>query len=248
MFVVAAGSASPVLRAVLPRAAALQVQPRSARPERRVAQAQRTPFLSRRAVVGLAAAAPLPAAAVFEKQLEDLSLAFDGGPGEKELLKLQLARSDLQELARKLQTEELRDGKDDGVIVLRTLAAQLSGIPSVVETAAESMPSLREKQSKARALAEDFAKEFKAIRQGARDGEAAAQLRGTEGALRALDNLLALAATKYKLPELPQAGTPFSKDPEQFAAQYFGFLSCEGQGVERIKGSNTCSDKKLKKK
>ena len=43
------------------------------------------------------------------------------------------------------------------------------------------MPSLREKQPKAQALSERFAEEFKAIRQGARDGKAASQLQGTPG-------------------------------------------------------------------
>ena len=34
----------------------------------------------------------------------------------------------------------------------------------------------------------------------------------------------------------------YSSDPSKFAAQYFGFLSCEGQGLERIPGSNSCKD------
>ena len=48
-----------------------------------------------------------------------------------------------------------------GTLCARRLTWEPSRTPrKVVETAAESMPSLREKQSKARALAEDFAKEF----------------------------------------------------------------------------------------
>ena len=35
----------------------------------------------------------------------------------------------------------------------------------------------------------------------------------------------------------------YSSDPNKFASQYFGFLSCEGNGLERLPGSNSCANK-----
>ena len=69
---------------------------------------------------------------------------------------------------------------------------------------------------------------------------AAAQADGTEALSGTLTAYLALAKNHYKIPG--GAIAEYERDPEKFAAQYFGFFSCEGQGLERIKGSNSCKD------
>lgn len=58
-----------------------------------------------------------------------------------------------------------------------------------------------------------------------------------------LDDFFAIAATKYTV---PTAAPPpaYSSDNKEFMAQYFSFFSCEGQGLERIPGSNSCKDPK----
>ena len=43
----------------------------------------------------------------------------------------------------------------------------------------------------------------------------------------ALREYLGVAAARYKVPALAQPAR-YSNDPEKFAAQYYGFLSCEG--------------------
>ena len=40
----------------------------------------------------------------------------------------------------------------------------------------------------------------------------------------------------------PSEELAYSKDSKEFAAQYFGIFSCEGQGLERIPGSNSCKN------
>ena len=55
-----------------------------------------------------------------------------------------------------------------------------------------------------------------------------------------LDSRLSISS-RYTVPKPPKS-LDYSSDPEKFSEQYFGFLSCEGQGLERAKGSNTCKD------
>ena len=75
---------------------------------------------------------------------------------------------------------------------------------------------------------------------GSRAGRLGAS--GVKSASSALDEYLAVAAARYTLPA-PEVSLAYSKDPKEFAKQYYGFFSCEGQGLERVSGSNTCKDK-----
>lgn len=70
---------------------------------------------------------------------------------------------------------------------------------------------------------------------------AEAQADGTEALSGVIRDYLALAEAHYKVPE-NNVGA-YEKDPQKFAAQYFGIFSCEGQGLERIPGSNSCKDR-----
>ena len=79
------------------------------------------------------------------------------------------------------------------------------------------------------------------VKQGARENSASKQLAGTEAASKVLTNYFELASSKYKVPGA-DVSLQYSKDPQEFAAQYFGIFSCEGQGLERIPGTNSCKD------
>ena len=70
-------------------------------------------------------------------------------------------------------------------------------------------------------------------------GLSTAQQAAAERAGGVLRDYLAIAAARYKVPA-PSPPPGYSADPEKFAAQYYGFLSCEGQGMVRPKGSNSC--------
>ena len=86
-----------------------------------------------------------------------------------------------------------------------------------------------------------MASELETVRQGCREKSRGRQLDGARGAGGALAEFLAVAGSKYPIPE-PAASLGYSDDPREFAKQYYGIFSCEGQGLERVKGSNTCKD------
>ena len=79
------------------------------------------------------------------------------------------------------------------------------------------------------------------VRVDCRERAAGKQLDGAKAAGDALDRYLAVAAAKYSVPQAYVA-PEYSKDPSEFMAQYMGVFSCEGQGLERVKGSNSCRD------
>lgn len=147
----------------------------------------------------------------------------------------------LNELAGKLKSRELRgDSPEDSIVVLQTLTIQFGGSVALFEKAISAMPLLDEAQ--ASELKAKFASDLADVKQGCRENSADKQLAGTEAASATLDKLFALAATKYKVPGA-DSSLAYSKDPKEFAAQYYGIFSCEGQGLERIPGSNSCKDK-----
>ena len=78
-----------------------------------------------------------------------------------------------------------------------------------------------------------------AIKQGCREQKADQQLAGAEAAGSVLGEYLTLAGSRYTLPEVVSMELPAAGSSE-FISQYLGIFSCEGQGLERIPGSNSC--------
>ena len=168
----------------------------------------------------------------------------DDGP-QGEFRTLSLAELRLNDLASKLSSDEVRGESDEGaIVVLQTLAVQFSSTVQTMSKASESMDLLdADEREKAAALATGLAAELERTKQGCRDRKAGAQLVGVQRASAIIDEYLTLAGSKYKV----QAAAPppqYSKDNKEFMSQYFGLFSCEGQGLERIPGSNSCKDGK----
>ena len=180
---------------------------------------------------------PQQATALFGDQAYGSFL--DGGP-KGDLKNLANTQIRLKELAAKLKSGELRDNnKDDAIVVLQTLTIQFGGTVKLMEEASTQMPLLD--SSETAKLTTRLADELGNVRQGCREASANKQLAGVEGASGVIDQYLALAGTKYALPGA-DASLAYSKNPQEFAAQYYGVFSCEGQGLERIPGSNSCKD------
>lgn len=187
------------------------------------------------------AAALIPVATLQPSRAAAGLFGPDGPQGE--FRAVQLAQTRLNELATKLKGKELRGDKaDDAIVVLQTITVQISGTSKTMDRATAMMPLLEEAQQvKAQALSARLDEELAAVKQGCREQDAEQQLRGVEGASSVLGEYLSLASSKYTLPvissmDLPPAGS------KEFIAQYMGVFSCEGQGLERIPGSNSCKD------
>lgn len=177
-----------------------------------------------------------PAAALF-------GLGGDDGP-QGEFRQLTKIKEQLSDLSSKLTSKELDGSKsDDAIVVLQTLTIVFGGTASLLQKTTAAMPLLEPAElSRANDLAARVTQELDNVRQGCRDKSGGAQLDGVKSASSALDEYLAVAAARYTLPA-PEVSLAYSKDPKEFAKQYYGFFSCEGQGLERVSGSNTCKDK-----
>lgn len=188
--------------------------------------------LQRRQVVALLAL-PLGAPAAAHA-------LFDGSP--RGLTQLVDAKRRLDEIARDLDKDDLRESnEDDATFVLRTSAVYFKQIPAVMQKTTAAMSQLEAAQVKAASdLTFTCGEQLRALEDAARARDKA-MLDASKKASAALADYLAVAsAAKYKVPEAWD--NAFSSDPGTFSSQYFGFLSCEGQGLERIKGSNSCKD------
>mmetsp|Transcript_22434 Transcript_22434/g.48991 ORF Transcript_22434/g.48991 Transcript_22434/m.48991 type:complete len:214 (+) Transcript_22434:19-660(+) len=92
-------------------------------------------------------------------------------------------------------------------------------------------------QQKAAALSNAFADSLVALDEACRAKEPASQRKAVAELRAPLSDYLQLAGTAYSVPTV---GPP----PAFSAANYFGIFSCEGQGLERVPGSNNCIDRK----
>ena len=203
------------------------------------AAAMRPMALSRRD-----AAAALTALPALWLQPQRASAGLFGGDNDGpqgEFRQLQNAQSQIDELARKLSSNELRgDRPDDAIVVLQTLTIQFGNANEVMSKATEAMPLLdAAEQTKARELATRLASDLGNVKAGCRENSADKQLSGAKAASDSIAQYLAVPSSKYPLPKVTEP-IYYSKDPNEFASQYFGIFSCEGQGLERIKGSNSC--------
>ena len=166
---------------------------------------------------------------------------FEAGPqGEFRDLVDTLSRVD--ELSGQLSKGELKSA-DDAIVVLQTATIYFKRVPATMDKATAAMPLFdAAEQEKARGLSASFQQALEALYDGCRQKAPAAQLAACQSAGGVLRDYLGLAGTRYKVPALSQP-LRYSSDPDTFAAQYYGFLSCEGQGMTRTKGSNTCVNK-----
>ena len=203
--------------------------------------------LTRRAVA--TALLSLPALTIHPQRAAAGLFGDDGPQGS--FRDLTLARIRLNELVGKLESTELKgDEPDDAIVVLQTLTVQFGGTVKLLAKTTEAMTLLGDDdRQKAVEAAERVQKELDEVRQGGREKSAGRQLGGAKDASKALGDYLAVAGTKYNLPSASDAVGygEYSKDPGEFAAQYYGFFSCEGQGLDRVPGSNTCKNSATKK-
>jgi len=208
------------------------------------------PLPERRVTRRSAAAAifAMPALGVWTPERAAALFGIGGDGPQGEFRQLEQTRMRLADLAKQLETNELDGDKaDDAIVVLQTLTIQFGGTAKLLAKTTEGMDLLDAKDlARANELAARVAQEFEAVRQGCRDKSARMQLDGVKGADGALEQYLAVASTKYTLPTVA-APLQYSKDSREFAKQYYGIFSCEGQGLERVKGSNTCKASKTDK-
>lgn len=163
------------------------------------------------------------------------------GPG---LGALQTTQTRLVELSRQFVDGELRDSDDDAIFVLRTATVNFKGAPALMDKTAAAMPLLdASQQAKAAQLSAAFAGEISALEAACRERDSGKQLDASKRATEVLSEYLAIATIKYSVPD--NAIVPYSSDPDKFSAQYFGFFSCEGQGMDRIPASNSCVSKQV---
>lgn len=184
----------------------------------------------------------LPLLSVPLPQSASAGLFGNDGP-QDELRQLVTAQRRMLELAAKLRSGDLRGERDDdAIVVLQTVTIQFGGTPELMTKTAASMSRLDATgMSKAQQLSEVFASALGNVRAAVRERDAEQQLAATSAAGSALGEFLLVAASQYKVPTPPPPAA-YSSDTGQFMAQYFGFLSCEGQGLDRVPGSNSCTN------
>ena len=152
---------------------------------------------------------------------------FEAGP-QGEFRSLVDSLSKVDDLTGQLQRGELKTADDDALVVLQTATIYFKGIAATMDKATAEMKLLdAAEQERAAALTASFRQELEALFVGCRTKAPAAQQAAAEKAGGALREYLGVAAARYKVPALVQPAR-YSNDPEKFAAQYYGFLSCEG--------------------
>ena len=163
---------------------------------------------------------------------------FEAGP-QDEFRELVDSLSRIDELTAQLSKGELKTA-EDAIVVLKTATIYFKTVPEKMDKATAGMPLLdAADQVSAARLSANYRQALEALFDGCRQKAPAAQQAAAEKAGTALREYLSVAAARYKVPELSQPAR-YSTDPEKFAAQYYGFLSCEGQGMARTPGSNSC--------
>jgi hypothetical protein len=148
-------------------------------------------YVSRRA----ATAAALLALPTLPQRASALFGIGDNGP-QGEFRELANTRSRLRELARQLESKELKGERDDdAVVVLQTLTIQFGGTTKLLAKTTDALPLLDTTElTRARELASRVAQELDNVRQGCRERSATAQLDGARAAGDTLDQYLAVYA------------------------------------------------------
>ena len=82
-----------------------------------------------------------------------------------------------------------------------------------------------------------FDEQVELLQKASRARDADGQKDAAERASAALADYLKIAAGKYKF-DVPEP--PADMDQATFIKAYYGIFSCEGMGLERVPGSNTC--------
>jgi hypothetical protein len=199
-------------------------------------------MISRRGAA--AALFSLPALAL-QPRSASAGLFGDDGP-QGELRELMASQDRLNDLLGQLESKKLQgDNPDDAIVVLQTLTIQLGSTASQLTKTVAAMPKLDASDAaKARELSARWSAELEQVRQGCRESSGEKQIAGVQAAKATLSQFFDVAATKYSLPVV-EAPLSYSTDKREFAKQYFGIFSCEGQGLERVPGSNSCIESKV---
>jgi hypothetical protein len=196
-------------------------------------------LLGRRAAV-LAAGAALTTRGA-SRAVAAAGFGGDEGP-QKQLQTVADSQRKLEELQSQLE-RSVGSAEEDAVFVLRTSTLYFQETVADLQAALAGMPRLESaERERAAASAVRFAEQYALLKAACRERAPRAVLRERAAAASAaIGDFLAASNTRYSLPS-DDSPADFSSDPRLFAKQYFGFLSCEGQGLERSPGSNTCRD------
>mmetsp|Transcript_17997 Transcript_17997/g.54180 ORF Transcript_17997/g.54180 Transcript_17997/m.54180 type:complete len:116 (+) Transcript_17997:242-589(+) len=98
-----------------------------------------------------------------------------------------------------------------------------------------------EQRTRAAGAAIVFGQQVASLKDAARRRELDAQKLAATSASVAIADYLGVISSAYPLPAFTPTMT-YSSDPATFTAQYFGLFSCEGQGLQRLPGSNNCGE------
>ncbi len=155
-----------------------------------------------------------------------------------ELRPLVKGRDTLLQLGGQLERGELGSADETAVYIFR-LSTGLGPSPEQLQRATSAIGGKLSQSDRERAaeLAAAFPTRVDGMKAAARERAGKRELIGSvSAAALALDGILELAsAGGYGVP-VP-ADTSFSTE------QYFGIFSCEGQGLQRLPGSNQCGDR-----
>ena len=166
--------------------------------------------------------------------------AFALAPPPPQISQLTAALASARTLA-----AEIDAGTADSSVVLRTSAAVCSPASASLRdlATARRLPQLEPAQlERAQALASSLeAQAIPALADAARRKDVEAERKAVEQLSSIFDDFLYVAAAKYEVP--PRAQQQGALSESENIARYFGFFSCEGQGLERIAGSNSCKNK-----
>jgi len=150
------------------------------------------------------------------------------------------AKNRLQDVSQQM-SHGFGDSEDDAIVVLRTSSLYFSSVPKIMDKAVEAMPLLTsDEKQRSLGLARQFGENIQALTAACRQHSSKEQLAAAIAARDTLSEYLSVAAKHYTV--LESKVVPYSTSPSEFAAQYFGIFSCEGQGLERMPGSNSCKD------
>lgn len=187
-------------------------------------------ILGRRAVLSLAGLSALaePAYAGF----------FDSDGPRNALSELARVQFRMGELAQKLSSGELKgSNEEDAIVVLRSVAIYgFKGTAAQMTSTVSAMP-LVEAPGELERLASRFDEQVELLQKASRARDADGQKDAAERASGALAEYLKIAGGKYQF-EVP--APPADMDQSTFIKTYYGIFSCEGMGLERVAGSNTC--------
>jgi len=161
--------------------------------------------------------------------------------GEKPFKEMVRVKTQLSEIATLLdkRTMQSDDASDAGVLFQILTLGEGQGFGKIAELLEETTDKLAllevPEVARARELVTPVSAALEDLRLGLREQSADKPLVAIKAADKALGEYLDIVASKYDLPGMAKKQSKYD-----FRAEYFGILSCEGIGDERVPNSNAC--------